>query len=120
MVSSAVVGSTGAEATVGLAALADPTRLSIIGVLAGGERCVCDLLERVPVAANLLSYHLRVLRDAGLVLTTRRGRWADYRLDDHRFAALWAGLAAAGVPMPGQPVPVRRPAPSSDPPGGRR
>ena len=67
--------------TVGLAALADPVRLRIVGVLAGGGRCVCDLQEKVPVAANLLSYHLRVLRDAGLVTAARRGRWIDYRLD---------------------------------------
>lgn len=89
-----------------LAALADPVRLAIVGVLADGERCVCDLLERVPVAANLLSYHLRVLRDAGLVAATRRGRWVDYRLDIAAFAALWATLAATGVPFPERAVAV--------------
>ncbi len=79
-------------------------RLRIVGVLAGGERCVCDLNEQVPVAANLLSYHLRVLRDAGLVSAARRGRWVDYRLDGGGFAALWARASAAGVPLPGDRV----------------
>ena len=79
-------------------------RLRIVGVLAEGGRCVCDLHEQVPVAANLLSYHLRVLRDAGLVTATRRGRWVDYRLDGDGFAALWAQASAAGVPLPGDRV----------------
>ena len=70
----------------------------------GGGRCVCDLHEQVPVAANLLSYHLRVLREAGLVTAARRGRWVDYRLDGDGFAALWALVSAAGVPLPGEQV----------------
>lgn len=120
MVDSAFVGSTDAETTTGLAALGDPIRLSIVGVLADGERCVCDLHEQVPVAANLLSYHLRVLRDAGLVRANKRGRWVDYHLDGERFADLWADLAAAGVPMPGQPIPARRAGPSCDERGDHR
>lgn len=87
-----------------LAALADPVRLRIVEVLAEGRRCVCDLREQVPVAANLLSYHLRVLRDAGLVTAARRGRWVDYCLDGDGFAALWAQAAAASVPLPGDRV----------------
>ena len=77
-------------------------RLRLIGVLAGGGRCVCDLQDQVPVAPNLLSYHLRVLREAGLVTAARRGRWVDYRLDSDGFAALWAQASAAGVPLPGE------------------
>jgi ArsR family transcriptional regulator, arsenate/arsenite/antimonite-responsive transcriptional repressor len=60
-----------------LAALADPMRLRIVTLLAEGGRCMCDLHVQVPVAANLISYHLRVLRDAGLVprsATPRSGR----------------------------------------------
>ena len=101
---STVIASSPVELTARLAALADPVRLRIVGVLAGGGRCVCDLHERVPVAANLLSYHLRVLRDAGLVTAARRGRWIDYRLDSGGFAALWAQASAAGVPLPGDRV----------------
>jgi len=87
-----------------VAALADPLRLEIVGALADGEHRVCDLLERLPVAGNLLSYHLRVLREAGLVQAHRHGRWVDYRLDAEGFAALWAGLGSAGVPLPGRLV----------------
>lgn len=91
-----------------LAALADPIRLAVIGALAEGERCVCDLQGQVAVAPNLLSYHLRVLRRAGLVAARRRGRWVDYRLDADGFAGLWAALAAAGVPVPGEVVATGR------------
>ena len=73
-------------------ALGDPTRLRILAQLEDGERCVCDLLEEIGVAANLLSYHLRILREAGLVTATRRGRWMDYRLDDLGVQALRAAL----------------------------
>ena len=83
-------------------------RVRLIGVLAGGGRCVCDLQEQVPVAPNLLSYHLRVLREAGLVTASKRGRWVDYRLDGAGFAALWAQASAAGVPLPGDQVTAAR------------
>jgi ArsR family transcriptional regulator len=79
-------------------------RLRVVALLASGGRCVCDLQEKVPVVANLLSYHLRVSCDAGLVTATRRGRWVDYRLDGDGFAALWAQVSAAGVPPPGEQV----------------
>ena len=74
MITSAVVDSSPAVLASRLAALADPVRLRIIGVLAVGGRCVCDLREQVPVAENLLSCHLRALREAGLVTAARRGR----------------------------------------------
>ena len=97
-----------AEAADRFAALSDPVRLAIVRVLAEGERCVCDVQDRVPVAGNLLSYHLRILREAGLVRATRRGRWVDYRLDCDGFAALWSAAADAGVPLPGTPVAAGR------------
>ncbi len=103
-----------------LAALADPVRLRIITVLAYGERCVCDLHAWVPVAANLLSYHLRVLRQAGLVTATRRGRWIDYRLDGDGFAALWTQASGAGIPLPGTRVAAGRGGPMCEPEGAAR
>jgi ArsR family transcriptional regulator len=64
-----------------MSAVADPVRWTVLSHLAQrGTSCVCVLQERVPVAANLLSYHLKVLRDAALVTTSRRGRWIDYSL----------------------------------------
>jgi ArsR family transcriptional regulator len=87
-----------------LGALADPVRLRIVGLLAVGGRCVCDLRVEMVIAANLLSYHLRVLREAGLVTATRRGRWIDYRLAPDGFAALWQQMSEAGVPLPGESI----------------
>ena len=63
-------------------ALSDPIRLSIVDQLSVEQRCVCELQEELDIAPNLLSYHLRILREAGLVESTRRGRWVDYRLAD--------------------------------------
>lgn len=77
-----------------LQAIADPVRWSILDWLAEGTRCVCELREHVPVAGNLLSYHLRVLRETGLVTTARRGRWIDYSLADDAATRLNAALPA--------------------------
>jgi ArsR family transcriptional regulator len=63
-----------------LQAVADPVRWTVLHRLADRPSCVCDIQEHVPIAANLLSYHLKVLRDTGLVTATRRGRWIDYAL----------------------------------------
>jgi ArsR family transcriptional regulator len=63
-------------------ALGDTIRLQILDELASCQRCVCDLQASIDIAPNLLSYHLRVLREAGLVEASRRGRWVDYRLSD--------------------------------------
>jgi ArsR family transcriptional regulator len=70
------------ERAVMFSALGDPIRLQILDELAVGQHCVCELQESVGIAPNLLSYHLRVLREAGLVEASRRGRWVDYRLAD--------------------------------------
>lgn len=61
-------------------ALSDETRLRVIGLLAGGERCVCELQEAIGAAQSRLSFHLRVLREAGLVNDRRAGRWVHYSL----------------------------------------
>jgi ArsR family transcriptional regulator, arsenate/arsenite/antimonite-responsive transcriptional repressor len=75
-----------------LACIADPVRWSVLAHLSAGESCVCDIQARVPVAANLLSYHLRVLREAGLILARKRGRWVDYRLATDAHQRLYAAL----------------------------
>jgi ArsR family transcriptional regulator len=78
------------------AALADPARLRVLAVLAGSPRCVCDIQAAAPMAANLLSYHLRTLREAGLVAGSRRGRFVDYRLTDTATALIRGALGSAG------------------------
>ncbi len=78
-------------------ALADPTRLRVLAVFADASRCVCDVQAAVDVAPNLLSYHLRVLREAGLIVGTRRGRWVDYWVAPTCAALVAAALAAADL-----------------------
>ena len=80
-----------------LSALADPVRLGLVRRLAeSGTRCVCDLQVEPPIPANLLSYHLRVLREAGLVTTSRRGRWVDYTLAADALDRLHAAIPSGG------------------------
>ena len=75
-----------------LAVAADPIRWAVLERLAARGSCVCKLQEHIPIAANLLSYHLKVLRQAGLVTTSRRGRWIDYALADDALDRLRAAL----------------------------
>ena len=97
MDTTAVVESTDLEVTAArLAALGDPTRLRIMRTLAAGELCVCRLRDAVPVPANLLSYHLKVLRDTGLIRGTRRGRWVDYSVVTEVVDELATGLLGGG------------------------
>jgi ArsR family transcriptional regulator len=75
-----------------LRALADPIRLQVIQALAAGERCVCDLTTDLGLAQSKLSFHLKVLREAGLVADRQSGRWVYYRLRPEAIAALGAWL----------------------------
>lgn len=75
-----------------LQAVADPIRWTVLQRLTSNAACVCELQEQVPIAANLLSYHLKVLRDAGLVTTSRRGRWVDYALAEDALERLHAAV----------------------------
>lgn len=81
-----------------LLAIADPVRWIVLDRLGAGPACVCRLQEHVTVAGNLLSYHLKVLREAGLVTTSRRGRWIDYALADDAPDRMSAALPGAHLP----------------------
>lgn len=61
--------------------LADGTRLRILTLLAQRESCVGDLIEALALSQPLVSYHLRQLREVGLVRTRRQGQWIFYSLD---------------------------------------
>jgi ArsR family transcriptional regulator len=61
-------------------ALSDATRLGILDMLRDGERCVCDLQDELDAAQSRLSFHLRVLKEAGLVTDRREGRWSYYTI----------------------------------------
>ena len=69
-------------------ALSDETRLAILEMLRGGERCVCDLQADLEAAQSRLSFHLRVLKDAGLVTDRRAGRWSYYSIVPDALAEL--------------------------------
>jgi ArsR family transcriptional regulator len=62
-------------------ALSDETRLAVLERLHEGELCVCELQTQLGVAQSRLSFHLRVLREAGLVRDRKEGRWSYYRLN---------------------------------------
>ena len=72
-----------AEMAVKLKALADPVRLRLFSSVAshiGGEACVCDVSVGIDVSQPTISHHLKVLREAGLLLSERRGSWVYYRV----------------------------------------
>jgi len=66
-------------------ALSDPTRLELINRLAGGEQCVCELTDALRTGQSRLSFHLKVLKDAGLIQDRREGRWMYYTLVEEAF-----------------------------------
>lgn len=61
-------------------ALSDETRLALLDRLKDGEQCVCELTDAMKAAQSRLSFHLKVLKDAGLVEDRREGRWMYYSL----------------------------------------
>lgn len=87
-------------------ALSDSTRLSILEMLRGGEQCVCDLQSALDAAQSRLSFHLRVLKEAGLVEDRREGRWAYYSIVPGALAEVH-DLAVAMQPAKGA-LPVVR------------
>ena len=62
-------------------ALSDPTRLRLVDLLRGGERCVCELTDVLDTGQSRLSFHLRALKEVGLVHDRRDGRWVYYALN---------------------------------------
>lgn len=69
-------------------ALSDETRLKIVGKLLLGEQCVCNLMDTLEAGQSRLSFHMKTLKDAGLVTHRRAGRWIHYSLDPGTLAEL--------------------------------
>lgn len=69
-------------------ALSDETRLRLLELLRGGEQCVCDLTDALDAAQSRLSFHLKTLKDAGLVTDRKQGRWVYYSLNLEALAGL--------------------------------
>lgn len=68
--------------------LGDETRLGILRLLADGELCVCEVVERTGLSQPLVSHHLRVLKQYGLVRDRKEGRWMHYSLNPQKFDEL--------------------------------
>ncbi|MBZ6475274.1 ArsR/SmtB family transcription factor [Streptomyces griseocarneus] len=88
-------------------ALGDPVRLRLLSMIAsraGGEVCVCDLTPAFDLSQPTISHHLKLLREAGLIASERRGTWVYYRLLPETTDRL-AGILTrpAGQPLP-EPV----------------
>src|SRR5919112_3717506 len=81
-------------------ALSDATRLDILEMLRDGERCVCDLQSDLDAAQSRLSFHLRVLKEAGLVTDRKEGRWSYYTIVPEALAEVH-DLAIAMQPKKG-------------------
>ncbi len=92
----------------GLKAAAEPLRWRILKSLACEELCVCHLTEDLGVPQPLISHHLRVLRDAGLVDSEKWRYWTYYRLTPVAVAALGGQLAGLAASAPA-PASERRP-----------
>jgi ArsR family transcriptional regulator, arsenate/arsenite/antimonite-responsive transcriptional repressor len=90
------------QAVEALKFLSDRNRLRILSALARAETCVCDLIDELDLPQPLVSYHLRKLRDAGLVRTRRDAQWIYYSLDPAAWDALVAPLAGL---FPAGPLP---------------
>lgn len=69
-------------------ALADPIRVAVLELLKTQELCVCDLCEQLQVAQSKLSFHLKILKEAGLIRGRQEGRWIYYSLNLPEIVAL--------------------------------
>ncbi len=70
------------ELTTIFKALSDETRLRIIKLLENGELCVCDIVAALDIVQPKASFHLGVLREAGLIKDRKQGKWINYSLNE--------------------------------------
>ncbi len=65
-----------------LKALSEETRLRVLKLLQQGELCVCDIVAALETSQPKISFHLNVLKEAGLIKDRKQGRWIHYRIDE--------------------------------------
>jgi ArsR family transcriptional regulator len=82
-------------------ALGDETRVRLLQRLRDGEQCVCDLTDLLGTRQSLLSFHLRTLKEAGLVTDRRDGRWVYYALNPAALETLHRMLDDLKPALPG-------------------
>jgi ArsR family transcriptional regulator len=78
-----------------LRALADPARLALVDELSREDACACELRKRLDLSAPLMSHHLKVLREAGLISCAKVGRRVEVSLDREALARVAGSLGAA-------------------------
>lgn len=90
-------------------ALSDPLRLKLLRILANDQDCcgvgvcVCDLVEQTQALQSLVSYHMKILKEAGLVTEQARGKWKFYGLDREavrRALSGWSALLLGEAELP--------------------
>lgn len=74
-------------------AISDAKRLEILALLAGGELCACRILERFHVTQPTLSHDMKLLCEAGLVVSRKEGKWSYYSLNQERLSEIQVVLA---------------------------
>ena len=61
--------------------LSDPIRINILELMMNGEICVCDIVKITGLSQSKISYHIKILKDSGLISDRQEGRWVYYKLD---------------------------------------
>ena len=61
--------------------LSDPIRINILELMMDGEICVCDVVKVTGLSQSKISYHIKILKDSGLISDRQEGRWVYYKLD---------------------------------------
>jgi len=64
-----------------MVSFSDPFRLEIIDLMMDGEVCVCDIMKLTNLSQSRISYHIKILKEAGLISDRQEGRWVYYKLD---------------------------------------
>jgi ArsR family transcriptional regulator len=93
--------------------LADETRLVILTMLLNGEMCVCEIMGALPISQPAVSHHLKILRQAGILIDRRQGKWIYYRVDPKSLTSLMELLSSSFVypAWHGQDAKVDKPLP---------
>lgn len=64
-------------------AFSDEKRLEILSFLKYGEKCACELIEKMGISQSSLSYHMKILCESGIVSSREEGKWTYYNLCDN-------------------------------------
>ena len=64
-----------------MVSLSDPIRINILELMMNGEICVCDIVKVTGLSQSKISYHIKILKDSGLITDRQEGRWVYYKLD---------------------------------------